>query len=464
MIQNPPKQYPQIPGTLIWAGCITFAMLYAIWIIYELLYFRRILLISGAVLSLYPIYQYRHHFFQKRATPAWLMGGLFLWALFHLFFLAYDYPAQLMELRRIWKYAALSSVFGLGLGISLSRVDHHKNKWPWSLIYIGLSFPILIYLLRFFITNYMVGYSHLIPDGFKIFNHGTGYYVPKTDYIAFCLPTLAISLGGINQLINRSDRLQLRQYIALLMCIFMILSALFLFFQQNTKNGVVYSIICIIIFFIMSLLSAQSRRLWSKVVLSMLIIATLVTFIYPHYQKNDSWNTLIADSKIGIQIDKYNHWMHAGAIGYPLNELGKEVSITNYERVAWARAGIRLVLKFPLGYGLVEDSFARMVRAEWSDASPNLSHSHSGWLDILLGLGLPGVLCILSALVLIFYQAKDVSNPSKSIIYCSLFANIILWVTTEVAATVTFCAFIFWISFSAGLVLINPIRGNVIKE
>jgi hypothetical protein len=111
MIVGIPNRSPHIPSPLIWMQCLAFGLLYAVWMLYELMYFRRILLISGSVLAIYPIYQYRHYFLQKSAIPIGFIVGLFLWALFHLFFLAQDYPAQLMELRRIWKYAGLGAIF-----------------------------------------------------------------------------------------------------------------------------------------------------------------------------------------------------------------------------------------------------------------------------------------------------------------------------------------------------------------
>ena len=73
------------------------------------------------------------------------------------------------------------------------------------------------------------------------------------------------------------------------------------------------------------------------------------------------------------------------------------VSITTFERVTWFRAGLDLGAIAPFGYGLVEDSIRRMAKLKWPEASPNLSHSHSGWLDVVLAVGIPGF-CLQSML------------------------------------------------------------------
>lgn len=459
MIQNPSKQYPHIPSALIWAQCVTFAMLYAVWMLYELLYFRRIFLISGAVLALYPIYQYRAFFLQKRALPLWLMVGLFLWALFHLFFLSQDYPAQLMELRRIWKYAGLGAVFALGLGLSLSSVssdDAHsrqKNGY-WVMIYFGLCLPVLIYLLKYVLTVYGAIWGILPPAFLKInFDGNSAYYVPKTDYIAFCLPVLAISLGQILRLLTSGVYLILRQYFVVSVYLLVISATLFLFSIQNTKNGIAYAVALIGLFLTIIFRRAPSIKLWQKLLLFIMVGVTTITMLYPHIQKNDSWRTLIADFKVGFQLDLYPQWKYAGEQVYPNNEYGKPVSNTNYERAAWSKVGAQLALQSPLGYGLVEDSFKRMVKARWPEASPNLSHSHSGWLDLVLGVGFPGFFCVVFALLMNIRQSKVAEEPWKSLVFWSLIANLILWITTEVAATITFAALIFWISFSCGLTL-----------
>lgn len=450
-----------IPQPLVWALCIIFVALYPAWMIYELLYLRRILLISGALLAIYPIYQYRYYFFQKRAVPIWLMVGLFVWVLFHLFFLAHDYPAQLLELRRIWKYAGLGAIFALGLGLSLAGAQNTRSHVAqaspyWPLIYFGLCMPILIYLLKYVLTTYGPAIDMLTPAFLRINSDpNSAYYIPKTDYIAFCLPVLALSLGQIYSLLILNLRLRTSQYFAVSCYLFVIAATLFLFYIQNTKNGIAYAAVLIALFLGLILFKASSVKLWQKALILLVVAFSVPTLLYPHLQKNDSWNTLIADTKIGFQLEKYPQWKYGVVQDYPNNEYGKKVSVTNYERAAWFKAGTQLAAKDPLGYGLVEDSFKGMAKDQWPEVSPNLSHSHSGWLDLILGLGLPGFFCILGALILSMRLSRGSANPWKSLIFWALTASLILWVTTEVAATVSFSALIFWVSWACGLSLMG---------
>ena len=222
----------------------------------------------------------------------------------------------------------------------------------------------------------------------------------------------------------------------------------------------VYAALCVLLFGALLLFGSSREKLWQNAFFGLIGIAILVAALYPHIQKNHSWSTLIADTKVAFQLDKYQQWKYAGAQGYPNNEYGEMVSITNYERAAWFKVGLELSAQTPMGYGLVEDSFKKMTKARWPEVSPNLSHSHSGWLDVILALGFPGFFCIVGALVLSIKQSKGIQDPWRSLVFWALAANLLLWITTEVSATVTFAVLIFWILWACGLTLMTNNQTN----
>jgi O-antigen ligase len=242
--------------------------------------------------------------------------------------------------------------------------------------------------------------------------------------------------------------------------IFVISAILFLFYIQNTKNGILYASIYIAIFLVLILFGASSVKFRKKVILFMLVVCGACTMVYQHLQKNDSWNTLISDARLGLKIEQNPQWKYAGEYGLPVDEYGRAAYTTNYMRVAWFKAGLQLAVNNPLGYGLVEDSFRALSRIQWPEASPSLSHSHSGWLDLLLGLGFPGLLLILGALFCNVLQSREVALPWRPLVFWGLMANFALWITTEVAATVPFSALIFWVSWASGLTLFDQSRND----
>ena len=448
-IQDPRIQNIHIPNWVIGIQCLAFIVLYAVWGIPETMGFRNTALITGAVFSLYPIYQFRHFFFQKTAIPIWLLITLFIWAVLHLVLFAQDLALQQLEFWRIWRYAVIAVIFALGLGLSLANAQTNKKRW-WALVYFGLCCPVLIYLLKYVLTTYEVQLGIQVPASLKIVLPSHLYYIPKTDYVAFCLPVLALALGCIKNALL-SKQFDWKQLLVIAIHFALIASTLFLFYVQNAKNGILHAVILFLFFGVtLVLVRLSSIHFWRNIVIFLVATGIFIAALYPLIKKNDSMMYLIADTKIAVQLDKYPQWQRGEELGLPNNEFGKAVSHTNYVRVAWFLFGTQLAIEHPLGYGLIETSFSQRMKAEGFDISPH-RQSHSGWLDLLLAIGFPGFLLVMGSLLMAMRNSKWMQSPYKEITFWCLLANLLLWWTTEVAATVTFPLLLFWIALASGL-------------
>ena len=457
---------PQIPSWIVWVQGICFSILYAIWALPETILVRHVCLIVGALASLWVIYQYRKSFFQKKSIPVWLIAALFAWASFHLFFLANDFAAQYEEYTSIWKRTAIGAVFALGFGIALSsysRKQDSKGKALWTLIYIGLLAPTLIYIVKYVLTNYGVQKGWVAPDYWKLYYGSLPFYIPKTAYVCFCLPTLGIALGQLACNIHQHQSFKWANLVYLVT----IPAVLFVFYGENIKNGVVYSA-ALLLLFLGVLVFRNFRRHWAiKLLVLGVVLVIGFLFVANSIQTNGSWRTLSADAKIARDTQTYQQWKYNGEKGYPNNELGTMVSVTNYERLAWGKVGVKLITQNPLGYGLIERSFGHLAKLNWPDSK--LHQSHSGWIDLVLGLGIPGIALILTSLLILLYQlgrlGKDTPtsrNPYVTMIWWALFSALIMWCTTEICQKVYFDALILWLTLGAGVGLgfQNKIAGN----
>lgn len=441
----------EIPIGVIFFQCITFVVLYSVWILPEIASWRNTSLIAGAVLGLYVSYQYRFLLLSKQALPIWLIGILFVWASFHLLFLSQNPALQLIEFKGIWKRAFLAVIFALGLGLSIANNTERIRKWAWPLIYFGLLMPTLIYLLKWILTFYGQSIFGLesIPAFLRVYPNSQPFYVPKTDYVVFCLPTLAVALGQMLTVLQ--DRCikwgQLLIYTA------SVAAVSFVFYGQNIKNGFVYEALLFILFLLM--LVRASKKKWTPIkagIIAMILVG--VIFVgQKHIQQNDSWATFAADAKIAVQLDHYQEWKFNGEKGYPINELGKTVSGTNYERIAWGLVGINLFQDNLLGYGLIENSFGPLVNKKWPESSIRLTHAHGGWLDLALGLGLPGITLVLTALTLALVRTRNLTTPWENLGRWVLLSTLLLWCTTEVSNNGNFDPLLFWITLTASLAL-----------
>lgn len=434
---------------LVWVQVFLFAILYAVWILPETILIRNLCLVMGAALGLYEIIQFRSLLVQKVAIPIWLVMGLFLWATFHLIFLSSNFTLQLHEFTSIWKRAALGAIFALGLGFALARVEAPKLRRYWALLYFGMIAPTLVYILKYVLTQYGQSWGLQIPEYLRVRGGPSTFYIAKTSYVCFCLPTLAVALGQLLLSIRNHVWFSWSNAVYVLS----IPAIFFVFYVENIKNGVVYGTLLLVIFAVLLLLVNFKQHWQKKVLFTGLTSALVLIFLAKHIEQNESWKTFRADARIALNTDSYDHWKFMGDKGYPNNEAGKIVSISNYDRMAWGKIGLSLFPDNLLGYGLIEESFGGLTKQKWPESY--LRQSHSGWLDFTLGMGIPGLVMVWAAMLgsftLVGKRSYGAITPWVNACRWILLASFMMWFTTEISQRVFFDALIFWIAFSAAL-------------
>lgn len=460
---NPPIKPISIPSWILFTQCISFAILYGIWAVPETILVRHICLIMGALLGLYVMVRNRHILFTKQALPIGMLCLLFMWAFIQLIYLGTNPSLQFEEFSSIWKRTTIGFIFAIGFGLALaSRTqglaqdeEQGRNRIFWGLIYFGFMLPTLIYLLKYVLTFEAPKFGLIPPDYLKLHYGSLPFYMPKTVYVAFCLPLFAISLGQITIQLSRPKWQPLLMILYVASCA----AVLFVFYAENIKNGIAYSIFLTIIFCVVLLFKYRARIRARDALLVLVFFIALGFFVHHHIKKNESWTTLIADMRVAIQVDQIEQWKFNGERGYPNNALGKIVSITNYERIAWGVVGIKLLFKNPLGYGLIERSFGHLAKEQWPESK--LHQSHSGWLDLALGLGLPGIGLILGSIAIILLRFVRSSEPLAYFGFWLLLSMLLLWCTTEVSQKVYFDWLIFAIGWVGALSMgINPVGAH----
>src|SRR3989338_9017294 len=98
------------------------------------------------------------------------------------------------------------------------------------------------------------------------------------------------------------------------------------------------------------------------------------------------------------------------ALPQPRLANGQTVDWSNYSRIARIRAGLSLMADHPLGVGFGRNAFGHAVEQKYGLRT---SHSHSGIIDLGVGIGVPGVLlwlAFLGALLRLGYRGMRESH------------------------------------------------------
>jgi hypothetical protein len=446
-------QIKPVQHNVVLGLCVLFSILYGVWLLPHTVFIRHACLIIGSLLSLPIIFFNWRIFIQRRAIPILLILLLLVWVTIHLWFVGIDFAMQYAEYTKIWKKIALSLPFamGLGLGLMSNAADAAKAKIYWRILFIGFLSPTLIYLFKYWFTLNAARWGlELSPFLLRSNDINHPFGIHKVGYVFFCLPAVALAVGCLQNLIRTGSK----NIVAYFIYLSVLPITLFNFQVEDTRNGFAYAFILVVLGLFGLWLGKSRQFIFRKLALTALLFAATSYVGYLGFKDDARWNTFIPDAKVAIQVDQFDHWKYCGAAphGYPVNELGKTVTQSNYERIAWAVVALRLIRDNPLGYGVMDLSFAYLGRIQWPEAEC-LHQSHSAWLDFTLGYGIPGVLLLLLAAILAWAYSKDAPQPWADIGRWGLGSMMLLLITTEISSEIFVNALIFLIVLTSTLSL-----------
>lgn len=421
-----------------WLVILASSLLLVIWPLPGTIALRHLLLAAGAATSVYLIVAYKRKLNLKLLRPLLPIVCFFAWILIHFLIFFSDRQAQLGELTGFWLRSLLSALVGVGFAVVASQAGHGKDTrlTHESALLLGLSGTLTIYLLRYAYEVAITG----------MWLHRDFYMTPfqgKPQIVVFVMIFIAALYA---RLASRKTTGEKR--IWLFATTGVVVLALFVFYTANTKNGFLIFLILSTFFLLSSLLKARFNK--NLIVIS-IIIAPIVFFTYKHISTETAWRNMIADIKIGVDIDNQNYWKNWKDSPTPINELGNHANQSTYLRTAWATAAIQLIRENPLGYGLMSYSFTYLAQQKWRDFDTKSGlynvATHSGWIDLTLAFGYPAIVLLLFSLGRSFFLAfgrKDFLNAF------SLWGSICLttmYLTVEVSFDIFFELLFFLAAF-----------------
>ncbi len=176
----------------------------------------------------------------------------------------------------------------------------------------------------------------------------------------------------------------------------LVVSAVVVYFNSwviGARNGEVGAL-AITVSAAFLILVAQRHRLGVKrLVFAGLSLFTAVSILgYMGYKSDGRWSTLLEQAEIGWQTEAYHYWINTEKFPRPLDKYGNEVSLSNYERIAWIKEGVKIIGDTPWGVGYGRTAFGHALLKRYPQYEPRIGmHSHSGIIDWTIGTGWLGL-------------------------------------------------------------------------
>jgi hypothetical protein len=405
--------------------------LLAVWSLKNTIALRNALLAIGTLVALFLLWKYSK---QKRAedlsrprsanwgqyTPLALSFAMLIWVVIHYLFLSSESGQQFQELSSTWLRVLESILIGAATGLVL-REHPQRAQFLWLGIFCSFVYLLIHYLGAYSQTGqaFMPNYYFSSPFGNKI-----------NTVLMGGLFISAICGSSANALLNNRPHYPWPIYCYWLLGVLTILFAVTTII--DTRNGVGVGIILIaswVLYVGASKLTQQikfGKLDWKIGLVTLIPTILIIIFIQQHLSINRGWNNFVDDITVAVKIDEVPNWQDVKKYGYPKTASGEPVYPNNYERAAWATAGIHSITQNPLGYGLLEHSLGKVIRKSYPEAT--IRSSHSAWIDLGLAFGIPGLLLTLGALLSTIVLALKSNSPNRLVV---------IWIAADLLFTFT---------------------------
>jgi hypothetical protein len=415
--------------------CIS-AVLLAIWSIRDTIALRNVLLVLGALVALFLIKQYLKQPQKIASNSIWHYAPIILsactlvWVGIHYLVFSQDSALQLKDLTSTWVRVLMASMIGAATGLVI-KDNPQRSQYLWFGIFCSFA-----YLLVHYLEAYSQSGALFMPDYYftSPFSNKINTVLMGGLFIA------AICGASATALTSKYSP----SYPRIIYIYWAIAVAIILFAYTtiiDTRNGLGVGLILLsawVLYVFCVMLGRQllTRTLnWKRGILILLPILFIFIFVQQHLNINRGWNNFFEDIAIGFQIDEVPNWQNIQKFGYPKTPSGEQVYPNNYERAAWAAAGVRTMQENPLGYGLLEHSLGKMIQKSYPEAV--IRSSHSAWVDFGLAFGIPGLALILGALISTIALAIRSHSPNKLVVVWMALSLLIIFTIAEVSSNHT---------------------------
>lgn len=328
-----------------------------------------VLLLIFATLERYSF----NRLWREQQAPLLAVWGFLAYALLHTFVLSHWFSRSLGEFYNQLLVGGLWFTAGLIL----------FRRWR------GVSVADLVILAGIMLASAEFAHGALIfvQTGYWPYNQDTFTTDTKLEFTFF----MNFVLGFIAAIFCFGSSSEIR--FSRLPKWFLILGAAIILFasiRAGARNGMIGMVYLVLSIFVIYTLFEGRRFGWKRTLVIATLVLVAVSSLSVYAIHRDDRNKAFVESvDAGWHYQRTKAWLRLEP--YPKMSNGQRVDVSAYERVAWIHSGLDLIRDNPMGYGFARNTFGLALK--YKGYNPNtVAHSHSGFIDFGIGLGLIGIL------------------------------------------------------------------------
>ena len=367
----------------VWTGLVLLTALMFVWPIQNTIALRYWLLGFALIWSLsgWAAYGRRREAGRLPAMVWWTLGLLTVWMYIGAFGWALNPAKTLHQIASQWWVTLLS--FGIGISAAYLLPDHRRLLLRLLFAVLAVNVWALVGLDVFYWTQHghlMRRYGGLESIALFVNNSAPDKANYLTNmYFAFLLAELVLRRAGKTGLLGLG-------YAAIAVLFAMGFVASWI---EDMRNGTAAFGLMVLLTVALLIAVAPPQRRRREAVVALLLLGFGGAFMGYMISHQPRWRSFVETFPIALDTQHNREWLTGGLPKFPD---GVTVDQSNYQRIAWAKEAVHVLLVFPLGVGFQNQAFGYGVDAIYHTDLARGNHSHSGLLDLADGTGFPGLI------------------------------------------------------------------------
>lgn len=302
--------------------------------------------------------------------PILFLGLFMVYAILHTLMLSYWPEISKAELRSQLGVAVL----WFFLGLILYRVHRFV-----SIVDVVIAGGIALAMAEFVIGAYYYSTTGHWPylETFTTATHLEFTFLINF-VLAFVVATLCFGQWGKSKVSHFS-----KPWLMAILALFVFVSM-----RAAARNGMIGMVYLSLSMLLIYSVFQGVKHGWSKLILIWLVVLLSLGCLSVYAITKDTRNLAFKESVIaGWDYQHHPSWTEIGPL--PLMSNGQPVDDSAFKRIAWIHSGLDMIASKPLGFGFMREVFSQA--ATKLGIKNNLGHAHSGFIDLGVALGIPGI-------------------------------------------------------------------------
>lgn len=313
------------------------------------------------------------------------IAAFVVWMLFVAVAVSPESLWSLDEIRGQWLRALAALVVGVVAAAGLSKTPARRQ----ALMYV-IMVPLFVHVSA---IDLCALYEGITTGAITTRASGMTQEVDKANYLTNMLLALLMA-EGLTRLVKGRGFVPKGPWLGLALGI-----VLFSLYAERARNGVV--VVAVLLVCAIGLLLFEFRHKlssnWSRVVSAVGAGALVLSVLAMGLSAKAEFpmDRVLASVSVALDTSSHKGWLNESKYGLPTLPDGAPIDPSAYVRVAWYKEGLRLAWLQPLGIGFGRNAFGHAMAANYGVVK---GHSHSSFIDLTVGVGIPGIVLWLAFL------------------------------------------------------------------